>query len=124
MFEFQKTLGISAWPVFSYANKCVLENRYPEVKINAKQVICTVIFKNESQEHQSINVPLGNTIVTPEPPSKSLTQSHYYKFENWTYYGSSKIWTEEIPITADTTFEANYSEHLRQYTITFNPNSE
>ena len=32
----------------SYSNYVELSARYPEVKINAKRIICTVIFKNEN----------------------------------------------------------------------------
>jgi hypothetical protein len=74
--------GVINIDTISYANYTSLLARYPEVKINAKQIICTVIFKNEGTIHETRNVPLGNTISAPNIPEKASTQSHYYKFEN------------------------------------------
>lgn len=108
----------------SYVNYTALVARYPEVKINAKQIICTVIFKNEGAIHETKNISLGNTISAPNIPEKASTQAHYYKFENWIYNNGESIWTSETIISSDLVIEAVYSEHLREYTVTFDARSE
>ena len=107
----------------SYANYVKLTNWYPEVKINTKQIICTLIFKNENAIHHTKNVVLGNTTSAPEIPLKTSTQKNYYVFEYWTY-NSGEIWTSDTIIKSDLIINAVYSEHLQKYTITFNPASD
>lgn len=115
--------GVINIDTISYANYTSLLARYPEVKINAKQIICTVIFKNEGTIHETRNVPLGNTISAPNIPEKASTQSHYYEFKNWLYDNGESIWTPETIIISDLVINADYSPHLREYTVTFDTRS-
>lgn len=109
--------------IISYANYMSLITRYPEVKINTKQIICTVTFKNEQLDHHVINVVAGNTVLAPAIPNKQSTQSHYYVFEKWVY-SNNKEWTPDDIIESDLIINAVYSEHLQEYTVTFDPASD
>lgn len=111
----------------SYANKCILENRYPEVKINAKQVICTVTFINEGSIHKVENVVSGYTATNPTTPVKLPPESqyyYYYIFERWTYNNGQTIWTTETIIDKDIELIAEYSQHIHDYTVTFDTASD
>ena len=111
----------------SYANKCTLENRYPEVKINAKQVICTVTFINEGSIHKVENVVSGYTATNPTTPVKLPPESqyyYYYIFERWTYNNGQTIWNTETIIDRDIELIAEYSQHIHDYTVTFDTASD
>lgn len=111
----------------SYANKCALEARYKEIKINAKQVICTVTFINEGSIHKVENVVSGYTAANPTTPVKLPPESqyyYYYVFERWTYDNGQAIWTPETIIDRDLELVAEYSQHIHDYTVTFDTASD
>ena len=79
-----------------YTEYIELLARYPEVIINAKQIICTVKFYNENETCGTVNVALktaldeanklvilGKKVFAPLNPEKAPTQSHYYTFDKW-----------------------------------------
>ena len=116
------TIHVDTIPYQEYVN---LSARYPEVKIDAKQIRCTVTFINEGKPHEdsSRSVVYGTTTYEPETPIKDSTQAHYYNFEYWTY-GDNKIWTTDTVITSDLVITAVYSEHLQKYKVTFDTDSD
>jgi hypothetical protein len=57
-----------------------LTARYPEVKINAKQIICTVVFKNEGSIHKTESVVSGYTANKPTTPVKLPPEDQYYYY--------------------------------------------
>jgi hypothetical protein len=66
-----------------YRKYTELTARYPDVKIEAPEVICTVIFEsNDIDMPTVINVAQGTTIGEIPTPVKPSTQAHYYEFEN------------------------------------------
>lgn len=151
--------GIINIDTISYKDYIELTARYPEVTINAKQIICTVQFYNEGQsypsENSAINIALttsltpsnklvinGQQIPAPQMPTKAETISHYYTFDKWqikeavyssengwtyqTYADEAEIptWTSESLITSNARIDAKYAEHLQQYSVTFNTDSD
>jgi hypothetical protein len=87
--------GIINIDTISYKNYIELTARYPEVTINAKQIISTVQFYNDERLYKTVNVALetelneakkliikSNTVSAPLNPTKDSIQSHYYIFEN------------------------------------------
>jgi hypothetical protein len=76
-----------------YANKCDLEARYPEIKINAQHIIGTItLIENELDMPKIFNIDLGSTDklgttidISKIIPKKESTQKHEYTFANWVY---------------------------------------
>ena len=101
----------------SYSNYIELSARYPEVKINAKRIICTVIFKNEDTIFDIKNVISGNSISTNDiaTPTKQSTAQHYYVFNSWDKSLEN--------IQADMTVNAIYDEFVQKYKVVFNTQS-
>ena len=100
-------------------------SRYPEVKIEAPEVICVVTFNtNDLDMPAVINVAQGTIIGEIPTPVKPSTQAHYYVFENWTYNNGESIWTPETIIQSDLVITAQYSEHLQKYHVEFDTDSE
>jgi hypothetical protein len=65
----------------TYAQYVECLERYPEIKINATQIICTVNFINENSTHDTQNVVQGTEASTPTTPIKASTQQYYYVFD-------------------------------------------
>ena len=137
----------------SYKNYIELTRRYPEVTINAQQIISTVNFYNDNVLYKTITVPLrtvldltsetekltivGKKIFAPLNPTKASTQAHYYTFEHWNVHKmiyselntwlpelATEIWTEDYLVVADTRIDAYYSEHLQDYSVSFDTDSD
>ena len=142
--------GIINIDTISYKNYIELTARYPEVTINAKQIISTVKFYNDNVLYSTVNVPLNTTldaankltivgkkIYTPLNPTKESNQAYYYDFEHWAvkkatysedfvwgHESDSVVWTEDYLVTADTRIDAIYSQHLQKYRVTFDTDSD
>lgn len=142
--------GIINIDTISYKNYTELTARYPEVTINAKQIISTVTFYNDGKEYHTLNAALttaldsankltiiGKPIYAPTDPTKASNQAHYYTFEHWQakqavysesfvwgYEPTGEIWTPEYLVVADTRIDAVYSEHLQEYSVSFDTDSD
>lgn len=110
-------------PHIPYADYIKLSAAYPEVTISADAIVCTVEFINEGATFETVQINRGGILITPGVPEKPMTQSHYYKFEYWELADGTKLEGDFI-VEANLTFTAVYSEHIRQYTATFNPDSD
>ena len=80
--------GIINLPRISYADKVRLTARYPEVNINAEQVICCVQFMNEVADetfvlYEERNVVSGHATAEPITPTRNPTASTVYTFNHW-----------------------------------------
>lgn len=101
--QVQGIINVDSIPYKQYIE---LTARYPDVVINAKQIICTIQFYNKGHyEHgqyvggklyKYVKVALktsldsanklviaGKTVFAPLNPTKEPTQSHYYEFDKW-----------------------------------------
>ena len=142
--------GIINIDTISYKKYIELTTRYPEVIINAKQIISTVTFYNESQVYYTTNINLtttldtankliiiGKLITAPADPTKEENQAYYYEFKNWQakkaiyseetlwgYESVGEVWTAESVIAADTRIDAVYLDHLQEYRVTFDTDSD
>ena len=134
----------------SYKNYIELTTRYPEVTINAKQIITTVTFYNVGQVCTTTNLALSTTldaankltiigkpVIAPEDPTKEQNQAYYYEFKNWeakkaTYSEESgwgyetvgEVWSADYLAVADTRIDAVYISHLQKYSVTFDTDSD
>ena len=144
--------GIINVNTISYRNYIELTSRYPEVTINAKQIICTVTFCNNGSTYPSINIALdtkldatNNLLIigksiprehVPADPIREPTQECYYTFkhweakksdylggDNWEWETSGDIWTPEYLVVANTLIDAAYTKDLQDYRVTFDTNS-
>lgn len=109
-------------PTISYANYIALSARYPEVKIEPEQLICTVTFINENTVHSIQNIVAGCSANTPTSPIKQETQANYYTFDKWLLPDGTE-WTTSTIITTDIDVHATYTTHTQQYTATFETDS-
>lgn len=142
--------GIINIDTISYKNYIELTTRYPEVTINAKQIISTVTFYNEGQVYDTVNINLttaldaankliiiGKSIIAPVDPTKEENQAYYYEFKNWQakkaiyseetlwgYESVGEVWTTASIIAADTRIDAIYIDHLQKYNVTFDTDSD
>jgi hypothetical protein len=109
--------GIINIDTIAYADKVTLENRYPEVKINADKILCTVIFKNEDKIFNTKVVVDGASISAEEVgiPAKASTVQYYYTFNSWDKSLNN--------IQTDLIINAIYEEHVQQYKVIFNTQS-
>lgn len=104
-----------------------LNEIYPYLTIDYDTLInqYLVTFTNCGEEYDVQYVMHGQSAVNPvtradnpKPiPTKPSTQSTIYTFDNWS--GSWKNGNETVPITSNTIFEAQYTEAIRQYTVTW-----
>ena len=134
----------------SYKNYIELTRRYPEVTINAKQIITTVTFYNVGQVCTTTNLALSTTldaankltiigkpVIAPEDPTKEQSQAYYYEFKNWeakkatyseesgwSYETVGEVWSPEYLVVADTRIDAVYISHLQKYSVTFDTDSD
>ena len=119
----QVTGVIHVQTAIPYATYAEFRREQPEVVIDADQIICTVSFKNEGNSHNVQSVKSGSTALTPEIPQKAATQANYYTFSHW-QMPSGAIWTEDTVITENLELQAIYDEHIQQYTVIFNTDSD
>lgn len=110
-------------PHIPYADFVQLSAAYPEVTILADAIVCTIDFINEGKIYQTVLVNKGEVLTSPGIPEKAMTQSHYYKFEYWQLADGTKLEADYV-VESDLTFTAVYSERIRQYTATFEPDSD
>lgn len=119
----------------SYKNYTELSAKYPEIEIIPTNIICNVQFtsegvvlRKEDGQPEIENVITGSTVSGPaKNPTKDVTQSHTYEFSHWEYTDkdmSRKTWTPATVIMYDIVVEACYTETIRQYTVTYNTDSE
>lgn len=79
---------------------------------------CGEVFDTQYVMHgQSALNPLTRADNPKPTPTKPDTQSTSYTFEKWS--GAWKNDDETTTITANTTYEAQYVESIRQYTVTW-----
>jgi hypothetical protein len=142
--------GIINIDTISYKNYIELTTRYPEVTINAKQIICTVTFYNVGQECTTTNIALstsldaanklsiiGKPVEAPADPTRDETQAYYYIFSHWEakkatyseetswgYESTGELWTPEYLAVSDTRIDAVYEDHLQRYSVTFDTDSD
>lgn len=142
--------GVINIDTISYRDYVILTARYPEVTINAKQIISTVTFYNEGKAYPATNIALetaldsankliiyGKPIEPPANPTKEATQAYYYTFTHWNakkaiytiegdyeYETSGETWSSEYLVVADTRVDAVYVEDLQDYRVTFDTDSE
>ena len=96
-------MGVINVDRLSYREYTELTARYPDVTINAKQIISTVKFYSEysnapeAEAIKTVNLALdttldiatntltinGQTVLAPAEPEKPPIQSHYYTFDCW-----------------------------------------
>jgi hypothetical protein len=110
-----------------YANYVELSAKYPEVKIEADQIICTVTFLNEIQEgvvvlHTKKETPINTSCEAPLPPTKEMTASHYFTFNGWKDENNEE-WSTDTIITKDIIYSAEYIETIRTFTVRFETDS-
>lgn len=69
----------------AYAHYVELTARYPEIKINANKIICTVNFFNEGVLFKSQSVIQGKDADNPGIPTKAASADghYYYTFNSW-----------------------------------------
>lgn len=103
----------------TYADYISFLARYPEVKINAKKVLCTVNFYNEDTLFNSQIVVWDRLnpakAVDPGIPEKSSTQQYYYIFNSWDKDLES--------IQSNIDIYAIYDEFVQQYDVIFDTQS-
>ena len=142
--------GIINIDTISYRNYIELTTRYPEVTINAKQIISTVTFYNVGQVCTTINLDLSTTldaankltiigkpVIAPADPTKEQNQAYYYEFKNWEakkatyseevgwgYENVGEVWSADYLAVADTRIDAVYINHLQKYSVTFDTDSD
>ena len=113
----------------AYSDLMRLQAWYPEVRINAEQVICRVQFMNEVADetfvlYEERNVVSGHTTAEPTTPTRNPTASTVYTFNHWYFADDpSETWTDETIITTDLVLKTAYDTAVRQYTVIFNPMS-
>ena len=103
--------------IINYADKIKLEERYPEIKINAKTILCSLVFKNEGVIFNTKVVPVGSSVTVEEIgiPTKDSTIQHYYIFNSWDKSLEN--------IETDMIYNAVYDEFVQQYKVKFNTQS-
>jgi glutathione peroxidase-family protein len=111
-----------------YAAYMELSVKYPEVTIDTNTITCTVTFLNEYKQGEirpylQKFIPQGTTCELPSTPNKEMTESHYFNFEAWEAE-DGEILTAETVILTDRTYISRYSDHIRSFTVTFNPSSD
>lgn len=142
--------GIINIDTISYRNYIELTTRYPEVTINAKQIITTVAFYNVGQVCTTTNLALstkldaankltiiGKPVIAPQDPTKEQNQAYYYEFKHWEakkatyseeagwgYENVGEVWSADYLAVADTRIDAVYINHLQKYSVTFDTDSD
>ena len=142
--------GVINVDTISYRDYAVLTARYPEVTINAKQIISTVTFYNDGKAYPDINIALdtildgtnkltiiGKPVEAPADPTKESTQAYYYTFTHWAtkkaiyaangdreYEVTPTTWSPEYLVVADTRIDAVYDATLQKYKVTFDTDSD
>lgn len=104
-----------------------LNEIYPNLTIDYTTVVPQhlVVFKNCGEEYDVQYVMNGQSALNPltrkdnpmPMPTKPSTPSTAYTFEKWS--GSWRNNDETTAITSNTTFEAQYIETVRKYTVTW-----
>ncbi len=81
----------------------------------------TVTFKNGTTVLQSGKVANGNCHYLGAVPTKDATNTTEYVFSGWKVSGGSTIYTDPnaYNLTADTTFEAQFTEKSLSYSISY-----
>lgn len=81
----------------------------------------TVTFKNGTTVLQSGKVANGNCHYLGAVPTKDATNTTEYVFSGWKVSGGSTIYTDPnaYNLTADTTFEAQFTERSLSYNISY-----
>ena len=112
----------------SYAKYTEYKTRYPEVEINVAAIVCTIDWINTPQVDPSLYhtqvANQGTYITLPNTPTKenSVNGQYSYTFKQWVTEDGT-IWDCTQPVTRDITLTAIYDAHVRQYTITYNADS-
>lgn len=103
--------------IINYADKVKLEERYPEIKINAKTILCSLVFKNEGTIFNTKVVPAESSVTVEEIgiPTKDSTIQYYYIFNSWDKSLEN--------IKTDIIYNAVYDEFVQQYKVKFNTQS-
>ncbi len=96
------------WPEYK------LDGTVSEVEEQKKVIGYTIIFSVDGKPFSEKSLDYGATITAPEnEPAKTETASTIYAFVKWTGF------TEGMTVTGDQTFEAEFSETIRSYKISF-----
>ena len=96
------------WPEYK------LDGTVSIVEEQKKVIGYTIIFSVDGKPFSEKTLDYGATITAPEnEPTKAETASTIYAFVKWTGF------TEGMTVTGDQTFEAEFSETVRTYKISF-----
>ena len=98
-----------------YADYIELSNKYPEVKIVAGQIICTVNFWNDETLYNTQSIILGGSAKMPGIPVKESTKKYYYTFTGW-----DKAYTN---VETNLDIYAQFETHIQVYRATFDTQS-
>lgn len=122
IIPYSTLLEICDWDVEEQAWRL---KAYKDVFVYAPNTTCKVIFDfANGEELLTLTIDQYEQLQNPKIPTKPSIQSHYYTFSHW-LDEDGNIWSGEVPISIakDIRFTAEYTSALREYTITFNSNS-
>lgn len=92
--------------------------RYPNITIDYKSFTVFAYFYNGNTLHSIQALAEGDTIVTPENPTKESTAQYDFSFKGWSLDGENVVELGTIG-KQDLTFYALFDETIRYYTVRF-----
>lgn len=99
---------------------------YRDTLIKPSTIVCTVTFdkaNGEAAPFEDRNINQGSLLEDlPQTPTKPAIQKYSYEFSRWVTEDGS-LWDSTLPIMRNMTLTAEYTSHIRQYTVTYKTNS-